>query len=785
MTDHRTHGDPGAHGHAGTRGTVRLARFLFTLLVLVAASMAPAAPVAGEEFELAQPDRSLVRVRIWGDEYHQVVESLDGYTLVRDPDTLVICYAEVSGDGNRLVSTGVRHGQPRPARLAPHLRVRPEAARDQAAKQRARFEAGMAETDAILRATLPLPDAGPPDKGNVRGITIIVDFADQAGTIPPSEVDAFCNLIGYNNNSNAGSIRDYFRDVSGGALDYTNHVPALYYRAKQPKTYYDNPAEDAGPKARELVLEALQWLDTTQGLDFSQFDSNGDGRVDAVNVFYAGSCSSGWSKGLWPHQWSVSFSADGVSTRYYQITDMRSALQIRTFLHENGHMICGWPDLYDYGSESYGIGNYCLMGYGGGSNTNPVPPSPAMKILSGWAEVRPLTTAAASLQAPWAGHVVYRYNNPHAANEYYLVNNLQKTGRGTRYPDAGLAVWHIDDFGSNNNEAMTSTSHYRVTLVQADNRWDLERKRNYGDSTDLYDAASYNRCDGSTAPNTDWWSGWPSGLKISNISASGAVMTFDFGDPDTMPPTAVCRVDDSTLAGRTTIPVRFAATDTGGAGVANVALWVRPPGTPALADSGMSAATASGTFTYTATHGDGAYRFAVRATDHAGNAAPAPTAPDVTVWLNVEARSSFARTVDAADDVLVFPMTDDLDLTVTLAGATPGGTVTLTGHGARGDAPAGINYPGRLVDDRAEITATLPAGFTARIEWPVAAGDAAALAPLAVDTAFRAVAGTVVQEIPVTLHNGVATVEGVTAFSTWYLGNSTAVPVTLSGFAIE
>jgi hypothetical protein len=34
-------------------------------------------------------------------------------------------------------------------------------------------------------------------------------------------------------------------------------------------------------------------------------------------------------------------------------------------------MICDFPDLYDYGSESRGVGHFCLMCYGG-SNVNPV-----------------------------------------------------------------------------------------------------------------------------------------------------------------------------------------------------------------------------------------------------------------------------------------------------------------------------------------------------------------------------------------------------------------------------
>lgn len=83
------------------------------------------------------------------------------------------------------------------------------------------------------------------------------------------------------------------------------------------------------------------------GLDFSQYDSNGDGRVDAINCLYAGPRRNAWAQGLWPHSSTVSFQADGVSTDRYQITDIANNPTLRTFCHENGHMICGW----DCGSD--------------------------------------------------------------------------------------------------------------------------------------------------------------------------------------------------------------------------------------------------------------------------------------------------------------------------------------------------------------------------------------------------------------------------------------------------
>ena len=107
----------------------------FCLIGVVSPLTVPAVtfaePVFGEVFSLHQPDGARVRVRIWGDEFYRVVESLDGYTLVRDPRTGLACYARLSADGKDLVSTGLPLGSPRlnTLNLPKHVRIDQSAAR--------------------------------------------------------------------------------------------------------------------------------------------------------------------------------------------------------------------------------------------------------------------------------------------------------------------------------------------------------------------------------------------------------------------------------------------------------------------------------------------------------------------------------------------------------------------------------------------------------------------------------------------------------------------------------
>ncbi len=493
------------------------------IVVLGVAGTVCAAPVWDKVFEWRQSNGALIQVRVWGDEYYRIVESVDGYTLVLDSATGDACYAELSRDGTQLLSTGIAATESYggKAQLTPHLRQDQATVRAHvlAARAKVRMEKAAAK------------DMGAsPWQGNTRGICLLVDFSDRPATIPPSEVERLCNEPGYADNGNNGSVRDYFYEVSYGQLTYTNYVPPTYHRASKPKSYYDDPLDVDSLKAKELIREALQAL-ADGGFDFQEY-GNGDTIIDAVNCFYAGPTGSPWSTGLWPHSSSLLplFEVGGLFAGNYQITNLGSILHIGTFCHENGHMVCSWPDLYDYGYDSTGVGAFCLMGYGN-FDLNPVQPCAYLKDLAGWSATQICPAAPSNLSAIAGSNVVYKFPHPTNPNEYYMIENRQQTGRDARLPDAGLAIWHCDRLGSNNDNEQTLAKHFEVTLVQADGQWHMEHDIDYGDVTDFWKSPAYTFCGPDTMPNTAWWDGAPSYLRVSSISASAPTMTFRFRGP--------------------------------------------------------------------------------------------------------------------------------------------------------------------------------------------------------------------------------------------------------------
>ena len=519
------------------RNVVVYRHFQMRFAVLVAAlllhfqAVLPGAPHLGDEFKLKQPDDSYVSVRVWGDEFYQRVEGLDGYTLVRNPKTRWICYARLSSDESELVPTDIVYRDRAIAQkalgVAKGIDLSPQIRRAKSLQKRLKLLGEDEGTDAKL-------EDAPVSKeltGSVLGLTLLIDFPDDPCTIPRSEVENYLNQYGYSNYGNNGSIRDYFQDISGGLLDYTNYVTE-YYTALHNKDYYTDESIPYGNRARGLIHEALAWLDG-QGFDFSILSTDSDGQIRAINALYAGYRDNAWAEGLWPHKGHLepTFYADGVKSGDYQITNIGNELYLGTFCHENGHLLFDWLDLYDYDLDSYGIGFYGLMGYGG-HGMNPMPPNPSYRIQAGWESSTELTDI---LPGTVVSHTAnsrhsYRYSHPSWPEEYFLIESRFKAGRSATIHDEGLLIWHIDESQDNNNDQqMTYFQHYRVSVEQADGLFELETNDDPGSEGDLFHAGYADIFRYSTVPDANWWDGEDSGLFIHSISEVGTQMSFMFG----------------------------------------------------------------------------------------------------------------------------------------------------------------------------------------------------------------------------------------------------------------
>lgn len=503
-------------------------------------------PFFDEEFTFTQPDGSEIVVRGTGNQHSASFETLDGLSVVRDRYTGFFNYGTIAGDGTMLVPAGPLGAAPLIAEvsLAKGMQSLPTGFEDYdrpdnglppgetrwQQRRRQKLDEALA-----FKTTVPLdgPMLAPPQRhtvGTFIGLTLLVDFSDHPQSISRSQVEQYCNQPGYSGFGNKGSVFDYFKDVSGEKLLYTNIV-APWYRAQYPRSYYTDRSVRFGQRAQELIREILAHH-KANGFDFSMLTTDDLNYVYAVNIFYAGTRDNNWSEGLWPHAHFLSpmvALAPGIVAHDYQITDMTAELSLGTFCHENGHLICDFPDLYDYDGSSNGIGSFCLICAGGSraNAKNPAHVGAYLKYAAGWANSAADAVAGQSVTLASGSNdfLIHRKNNV----EYFIIENRQRTDRDAGLPADGLAIWHVDETGNNSQDQGTSNQHYECALIQADGLKQIERRQNQGDAGDLFHSGTKSSFTATTNPASNWWNGSTSGLRLTNIGASANAMRFNVG----------------------------------------------------------------------------------------------------------------------------------------------------------------------------------------------------------------------------------------------------------------
>jgi len=507
---------------------------LFSVIAVIAfINTAFAAPHNGDEYWLSQPDGAKVRVLVWGDEFYQDVECPDGYTLIRGSDGWIV-YAELSADSSEYIPTITRYtDRSRAPGTRRGLRINAASVREK--QRRSREALGY---DEMIRQgprtrIRPSPSVhsygiapAPPEPERVVGLLLLVDFPDERAKITQTMAEEFCNKPGGEGGINPdGSVYDYFRDVSNGLLEYTNIVTPIITLDNN-KSYYDID-QPIGSGARELITHALNKLND-MNFDLSEVTtqvSGGRNVTVALNIFYAGYPERGWSRGLWPHMSSYGGGAtvNGISFSRYQMTNLGDAgvtSKMDVFLHETGHLVMGWPDLYNYetGSNAPHVGPWCIM-----SMNYMIQPNPYFRYLAGWITTTDITAAEIgtvfSHEANSPAAYVYRRNE----NESYFIEARMSTGvRNRRIPASGLAVWHLHKSGDNR---YPTTRFPLLALMKADGGGLIH----WGSPADLFRTDVNTNFNGVTVPAAIYHDGIVSGINITEISDAGEVMTFKIG----------------------------------------------------------------------------------------------------------------------------------------------------------------------------------------------------------------------------------------------------------------
>ena len=477
---------------------------------------------------ITQSNGQTIQCFATGDQYAHRLHDKDGYTIVLNSVDGDFYYAEKVGEKIQPSEYKVGLIDPKNTNLVPGLKV----GVDVYGERKEFYHQHSSERNGR--------DA--PTSGNLAQLNIFIRFADDPDF--PNNREFYD--IPFNSQTQP-SLRDYFQEVSYGALtvDTYHYPPSLFgennsYVDENNRGYY-SPYSNTNPEGYETEDERTQREHTLlynavlaiqngvpEDLDI---DLDNDGYVDAVSFSVYGNVD-GWSELLWPHRWAlytqtVYINGSRVYDYSFELTES-SYFTVGVLAHEFFHVL-GAPDLYHYNSNGAptAVGGWDVME----STANPPQYMGAyMKWKYGdWIpEIPEITTTGVytlnPLQQP--ENVAYKIASPNSETEYYVVEYRVKEGTyESNTPGArdGLLVYRINTEAGNGNAQGPPDEVYLY-------RPNGTLTSNGSLSTAPYNATwSHTEINDFTNPQPFLYNngnGAPGGLNILNVSEAGETISF-------------------------------------------------------------------------------------------------------------------------------------------------------------------------------------------------------------------------------------------------------------------
>ncbi|WP_300302006.1 M6 family metalloprotease domain-containing protein [uncultured Muribaculum sp.] len=439
---------------------------------MIAGGTARAIIANPEPCTVTQPDGSEVTLRLYGDEHYNYTLTTEGYGVMYNAAARTWEYSRLAANGIVVPSGELAVSGKAPLHGVRGLRPLPPVSSRSAASRRL--------------------ETGKYDYDNFRGLVILVEYSD--APFSRSDIrevmDDMINKPGYDGyvttganphkEEYTGSVRDYYFDNSGGRFD--------------PKFDVVGPVEinmsqySAGQtsNAQRLVTTALKAADSQ--IDYSRYDTDGDGTVDMIYFIFSGAGSnfSGNDERLiWPHASYVgNLTLDGVamgryacSTELYGKPSQKLLDGIGTMCHEFSHVL-GLADLYDTDYKENGQAQHpdkwSVMASGPYLNKSRTPCGYSLyeRYALGFAVPRLIGEEGSYSITPLNEGTLAdgcRINTP-VDNEFFLLENRRRTGWDAYLPGEGMLVSRVDSTNVavwDNNEVNASAAHTYFTLLRA------------------------------------------------------------------------------------------------------------------------------------------------------------------------------------------------------------------------------------------------------------------------------------------------------------------------------
>ncbi len=422
----------------------RVLKICLTAAVLLAVSfLSEAAYLSYVPQDLYQPDGTKLELFASGDEFHNWLHDSDGFTIMRDPATGMLVYAEKCGDLICPSEHVAGKADPSALGLTKWLNISPE----EYQKKRKQAEC---YTKAVSKA---------PNTGSINNIVIFIRFADQeefdkeisyyeAIFNPGSPVSMYSYFMEVSYNQL--SVISYFYPISQGStvVSYQDSRDRGYYSPYDPAANPDGYRYDweRGLREQGLLKDAIDAVGFQIPGDL-MVDGDGDGYVDNV-CFIVRGYPDGWNELLWPHKGSLLLYfayINGKRVITYNLNMESRTTSAKTISHEMFHSL-GAPDLYHYNGGFASVGSWDIMDMNG----NPPQHMGAyMKYRYGnWIDEIPRITFSGTYYVnPITDpeNNCYMIKTPLSDTEYFVVEHRRDEGPfEISIPGTGLLVYRIN-----------------------------------------------------------------------------------------------------------------------------------------------------------------------------------------------------------------------------------------------------------------------------------------------------------------------------------------------------
>ena len=400
-----------------------------------------------------------------------------------------------------------------------------------------------AEIETRQKSSLPpLACRGMPTKGTVKVLVLLVDFPDYPHTTNQTVQDINAKFFdnGDSNQYPYESLRNYYQRSSYQQLSITGNVLG-WHTAQNYRSYYANLGEE-GQGVDALIKEAINNYNN-KGHDFTQYDTDNDGTIDAVYIKWTGP-DNGWSGFWWAYQWyfhDSNYTVDGMHLNSYvwswynnsNYDDVSGVYNPKADIHETGHLL-GLPDYYDYKTgvgPGGGIGDLDMMDNNWGDHNC------FSKYLLEWLTPDYITSGTKIKTLNPSGTsqdtvlLLPENTGDDTFSEYFMAQYRKRSNGNdpSDYPADGLLIWHVDaTLDSSDSDFLydnSYTSHKLLALEQADGLQEIENN-NSANAGDYYlPPKVFNT---SSSPNSNKYNGTVTKISVDNLSVPADTMSAIF-----------------------------------------------------------------------------------------------------------------------------------------------------------------------------------------------------------------------------------------------------------------